>query len=357
MKKNTLFVVLFAMLCLAAITAVVSADNDGYNSFCYIDQYGCWVTDWDVERDEPTGKKIYVQFWSDEAREFFMGKGSDATVAPLPRKYGAAMTMVKGDEAARGAWKSGLWGFDTHDTVKVQKIYDGELAVNVYYWNDEYQEWAYDHSATRVGVKYDKDLYYPSMTLTYYDGDGRQKIVSETFYLDHEYAQAKYWDKNRTDYDDTIEKIDLNSPLAAQVVFAPTDKGPSQGIVIDTFSYSTLDQSNWDFGRTAFAKDGAQKTVVNYCNAGHIEGLGCVIPGSLGTDIDWKLDKTYNVFDSGTMYTEKLIRDGDNVYVAVDKSVKWANPWAFEDGKIYEWKDGKPSALNPNAPQPVEPEG
>ena len=77
----------------------------------------------------PPSKKIYVQFWSEEAREFFMGKDSDATVAPLPRKYGATQTMFKGDEAARGAWKSGLWGFEVRSTIFHYGYFDPDLTT------------------------------------------------------------------------------------------------------------------------------------------------------------------------------------------------------------------------------------
>lgn len=71
MNKNKLFAVLFAMLCLAVLTVSVFADQEGNNRWCNIDQYGCWVT------DEDTGGQNYVMFWSEEARQYFMG---DSTV-------------------------------------------------------------------------------------------------------------------------------------------------------------------------------------------------------------------------------------------------------------------------------------
>ena len=67
MKKCKLFVVLFAMLCLAVLTAAVSADQDGNNRYCITDEYGCWVT------NEETGGQDYIMFWSEEIRQYFMG--------------------------------------------------------------------------------------------------------------------------------------------------------------------------------------------------------------------------------------------------------------------------------------------
>ncbi|MBQ6517480.1 MAG: hypothetical protein IJI14_02095 [Anaerolineaceae bacterium] len=66
MNKKTLFVVLLAMLCLAVFTVSVSADQDGLENWCNIDQYGCWVTG-----DE--GEQNYIMFWSEETRQYFMG--------------------------------------------------------------------------------------------------------------------------------------------------------------------------------------------------------------------------------------------------------------------------------------------
>ena len=64
------FFVLFAVLMMAVMTVSVSADQLANDRWCNIDQYGCWVTG-----DE--GNQIYIMFWSEEARQFFMG-GSTA---------------------------------------------------------------------------------------------------------------------------------------------------------------------------------------------------------------------------------------------------------------------------------------
>ena len=72
MNRKLLFV-LFAVLMMAVMTVSVSADQDAYDRFCNMDQYGCWNTN-----DE--GGKDYIMFWSEAAREYFMGPGSNATV-------------------------------------------------------------------------------------------------------------------------------------------------------------------------------------------------------------------------------------------------------------------------------------
>ena len=271
MKKNTLFVVLFAMLCLAAITAVVSADNDGYNSFCYIDQYGCWVTDWDVERDEPTGKKIYVQFWSEEAREFFMGKDSDATVAPLPRKYGATMTMFKGDEAARGAWKSGLWGFQVVPTVFDYWAFDPNLSDADWKWDFD----TYKDQGVAVGTK----KYY------YWGDDGRHPAHVEKVY---------------------VNLANLNEPWIYD---------PMNDVFETTYSVNPKD---------GVARD---NDVLKYCR-GHIEDGGCVLPGSLVRDISASWNQpTWNTDDSGWAYTWYRKPTGKNTWEWATNNVIWANPF------------------------------
>ena len=73
MNKKSLFVVLFAMLCLAVFTVSVSADQDGHTNWCNMDQYGCWVTG-------DGGEQVYIMFWSEEARTYFMGPNSNAVV-------------------------------------------------------------------------------------------------------------------------------------------------------------------------------------------------------------------------------------------------------------------------------------
>lgn len=72
MNKKVLFVLL-AILMMAVMTVSVSADQDGLTNWCNMDQYGCWVTG-------EEGEQIYIMFWSEEARTYFMGPNSNAVV-------------------------------------------------------------------------------------------------------------------------------------------------------------------------------------------------------------------------------------------------------------------------------------
>ena len=68
---------LLAVFCLAFCSAAL-ADQEGNSYWCNSDQYGCWVTGED-------GGQSYIMFWSESARDFFMGPGSKACVAkPYP---------------------------------------------------------------------------------------------------------------------------------------------------------------------------------------------------------------------------------------------------------------------------------
>ena len=93
MTKKLLFVVLFTMLFLAALTVSVSADQDGNSCWCNNDQYGCWITG-------EKGGRDYIMFWSESARDFIMGKGSKAPIVDryfagkLPLECGISRSSV-----------------------------------------------------------------------------------------------------------------------------------------------------------------------------------------------------------------------------------------------------------------------
>lgn len=73
-------VLLCVMICLMAVALSVTAyhDQNGNDNWCNSDADGCWVTGED-------GEKIYIMFWSDAAREKYMGKGVAAPMAePVP---------------------------------------------------------------------------------------------------------------------------------------------------------------------------------------------------------------------------------------------------------------------------------
>ena len=90
MNKKSLFVVLFAMLCLAVFTVSVSADQDGHTNWCNMDQYGCWVTGDD-------GAQNYIMFWSEEARTYFMGPNSNAVVTDYCADCNGKLSLSNSD--------------------------------------------------------------------------------------------------------------------------------------------------------------------------------------------------------------------------------------------------------------------
>ncbi len=98
MNKKLMFV-LFAVLMMAVMTVSVSADRDGYNNWCNMDQYGCWVTG-----DE--GQQNYIMFWSEEARTYFMGPNSKAVVTDYCADCNGKLGMANGANAVSSQGKS-----------------------------------------------------------------------------------------------------------------------------------------------------------------------------------------------------------------------------------------------------------
>lgn len=68
MNRKFLWFFVFMFIILGSFAAA-SADQDGRNCWCNIDDYGCRITDED-------GGAIYIMFWSEEARQYIMGAGS-----------------------------------------------------------------------------------------------------------------------------------------------------------------------------------------------------------------------------------------------------------------------------------------
>ena len=63
---------LLAVFCLVFCSAAL-ADQEGNSRWCNSDQYGCWIT------GEDSGQN-YIMFWSESARNLFMGPDSKAGV-------------------------------------------------------------------------------------------------------------------------------------------------------------------------------------------------------------------------------------------------------------------------------------
>lgn len=75
MKKT--LCILFAVMAILCAAAVVYADQEGSSCWCNNDQYGCWITG-------EKGERSYIMFWAESARDYIMGKGSNA---PIVEKY------------------------------------------------------------------------------------------------------------------------------------------------------------------------------------------------------------------------------------------------------------------------------
>ena len=63
--------------CCLVFFGTALADQIGNKRWCNSDQYGCWVTG-------SGGGQIYIMFWSESARDLFMGPDSKA---PVVKRY------------------------------------------------------------------------------------------------------------------------------------------------------------------------------------------------------------------------------------------------------------------------------
>lgn len=73
MKKSKFYMfLLIAVFCLVFCGAAL-ADQEGNDRWCNSDQYGCWITGDDAGQN-------YIMFWSESARDLFMGPESSAGV-------------------------------------------------------------------------------------------------------------------------------------------------------------------------------------------------------------------------------------------------------------------------------------
>ncbi len=98
MKKS--LVIFFVLICAALSVLSVSAayyDLNGNARWCNRDSYGCWVTG-------ENGEHEYIMFWSEAARDYIMGKGSNA---PIVERFSAGVLPLKGSAALSEAAASG----------------------------------------------------------------------------------------------------------------------------------------------------------------------------------------------------------------------------------------------------------
>ena len=120
MKKTALILVLLMLL---ITVTTVFADQDGADTWCNEDQYGCWVTAED-------GGKCYIMFWSEEARAFFMGDKSrpGTLVTRAPDAAGGRFNM---DPSPKGPKN-----YKDEFIALVQK-YGETVGGELEYWKDK----------------------------------------------------------------------------------------------------------------------------------------------------------------------------------------------------------------------------
>ncbi len=73
------------VLFLLVISAAVLADQNGTDSWCNKDEFGCWVTGDD-------GARIYIMFWDEHTARLFMGDRR-AVICPQPAEKGNKMSL------------------------------------------------------------------------------------------------------------------------------------------------------------------------------------------------------------------------------------------------------------------------
>ena len=138
------FVILFAAISVFfVLAAAVSADRDGNAVWCNIDKYGCYNLNED-------GSKTYINFWSEEARKYFMGDSTapytnvvDYCYDCIDRKMGGG----GGPEEAAARIRAMLRSLTTRSTGKDSHgKYHGETVNNFYDDGslDIIQDWNYD---------------------------------------------------------------------------------------------------------------------------------------------------------------------------------------------------------------------
>lgn len=114
MKKIPL-ILLLVLSILMAVPGVVFADQEGNNNWCNIDSYGCWVTNED-------GGKDYLMFWSESARQYFMGDSTPpyTNVVDYSSYIGIdKMSMNQMPDDGSAEWKNAL--------AEVYRKYEGFL--------------------------------------------------------------------------------------------------------------------------------------------------------------------------------------------------------------------------------------
>ena len=115
--RNYFIIFLFSLLVVILMPAAVFADQDGNDVWCNMDQYGCWVYNDDGGQD-------YLMFWSEDARQYFMGDSTPpyTNVVDFCYECGSdkmGMGENDGSEDGNKTWRNAL--------INVYRKYQGTL--------------------------------------------------------------------------------------------------------------------------------------------------------------------------------------------------------------------------------------
>ena len=80
MKRSVFFILVFIIAALSVTCVSASPrnfDQMGNKYWCFVDKDGCWITG-------ENGVREYIMFWSEAAREKFMGPDSKAPIGINP---------------------------------------------------------------------------------------------------------------------------------------------------------------------------------------------------------------------------------------------------------------------------------
>lgn len=113
MKKQLL------ILCVVLVTLAGAVLTAQAGNFCKVDSYGCTV--------EEDGKQIYIMFWSESARDYIMGPGSNATVAPYFPS--GEMPLDPPAAAEKPAWLAALDKFHELLKAKIGGLLDPDIVA------------------------------------------------------------------------------------------------------------------------------------------------------------------------------------------------------------------------------------
>ncbi len=122
--KSPLLVLLLVISILMIASQTVFADQEGNENWCNIDSYGCWVTGED-------GGKDYLMFWSESARQYFMGDSTPpyTNVVDYSTFIGIdKMEINQNKEEPQAAWKAAL--------ADVYRKYEGFLYTSQWATNE-----------------------------------------------------------------------------------------------------------------------------------------------------------------------------------------------------------------------------